>query len=173
MTPVQLSYRIVSPAMKKHIPLYLLILLLLPQLSFGWQGKVVGISDGDTITVMHNGKGEKIRLYGVDCPEKHQDFGNKAKKFTSNMVFGKIAEVEPVTTDRYGRTVGLVSVNGKNLNEELIRNGFAWVYTKYCNKAFCTKWYTYQDESRQKKIGLWSMPNTVPPWEFRRETAGD
>jgi len=155
--------------MKKHIPLYLLILLLLPHLSFAWQGKVVGVSDGDTITVMHNGRGEKIRIYGVDCPEKHQDFGNKAKQFTSNMVYGKIAEVEHVTIDRYGRTVGLVSVNGKSLNEELIKNGFAWVYTKYCDKPICNQWYKYQEEARQKKLGLWSMQNPVPPWEYRRE----
>ena len=155
--------------MKKHIFLYLLILLLLPQLSFAWQGKVVGVSDGDTISVMHNGKDEKIRIYGVDCPEKHQDFGQKAKKFTSSMVYGKMVEVEPVTTDRYGRTVGLVSVNGKSLNEELIKNGFAWVYTKYCSKPICRAWNTYQDQARMNKAGLWSMPNPVPPWEFRRK----
>ena len=155
--------------MKKHILSYLLILLLLPQLSFAWQSKVVGISDGDTITVMHDGRGEKIRIYGVDCPEKHQDFGQKAKKFTSTMVYGKAVEVEPIDTDRYGRTVGMVSVNGKSLNEELIRNGFAWVYTKYCNKPFCRAWNTYQDQARKNKVGLWSMPNPVPPWEFRRE----
>jgi endonuclease YncB( thermonuclease family) len=155
--------------MKKHIFLYLLILLLLPQLSFAWQGKVVGVSDGDTITVMHAGKGEKIRLYGVDCPEKHQDFGQKAKQFTSNMVYGKTVDVEPVTTDRYGRTVGLVSVNGKSINEELLKAGLAWVFTRYCDKPCCKQWYKYQEEARQRKVNLWSMPNPVPPWEFRRE----
>ena len=85
------------------------------------------------------------------------------------MVYGKIVEVEPVTTDRYGRTVGMVTVNGKSLNEELIRNGFAWVFTRYCDKPFCNQWYKYQDEARQRKVNLWSMPNAVPPWEFRRE----
>ena len=169
LTPVQLSYRIVAITMKKHIFLYLLILLLLPQLSFAWQGKVVGVSDGDTITVMHAGKGEKIRLYGVDCPEKHQDFGQKAKQFTSNMVYGKTVDVEPVSTDRYGRTVGLVSVNGKSINEELLKAGLAWVFTRYCDKPCCKQWYKYQEEARQRKVNLWSMPNPVPPWEFRRE----
>ena len=155
--------------MKKQILFCSLILLLLPQLSFAWQGKVVGVSDGDTITVMHAGKGEKIRLYGVDCPEKHQDFGQKAKQFTSNMVYGKTVDVEPVTTDRYGRTVGLVSVNGKSINEELLKAGLAWVFTRYCDKPCCNQWYKYQEEARQKKQGLWSMPNPVPPWDFRRE----
>ena len=155
--------------MKKHILSYLLILLLLPQLSFGWQGKVVSVSDGDTITVMNNSRVERIRLYGVDCPEKHQDFGNRAKQFTSNMVFGKTVDVEPIDTDRYGRTVGLVKVNGKSLNEEIIKNGFAWLYSQYCHKPFCNTWYRYQEEAKQKRIGLWSMPNPVPPWEFRRE----
>ena len=120
---------------------YLILLLILPSLSWAWQGKVVGISDGDTITVSHNNRGEKIRLYGIDTPEKRQDFGNKAKQFTSNMVFGKSVEVEPVTKDRYGRTVGLVYINGQCLNEELVRAGFAWVYIKYCKKAICTDWH--------------------------------
>jgi micrococcal nuclease len=77
-----------------------------------WQGKVIGVSDGDTITVMHNGKGEKIRLYGVDCPEKAQDFGQKAKQFSSDMVFGKTVDVESVVADKYGRTVGIVRIEG-------------------------------------------------------------
>ena len=77
-----------------------LFLIITSTQCYAWQGKVVGVADGDTITVMHIGKGEKIRLYGVDTPEKQQDFGQKAKKFSSDMVFGKVAEVTPVTTDR-------------------------------------------------------------------------
>lgn len=101
-----------------------------------WQGKVVGVADGDTITVMHDGRGEKIRLYGVDCPEKNQNFGMKAKQFTSGMVFGKMVDVEPVVTDRYGRTVGLVKIDGKYLSEEIIKAGLGWVYTRYCYISF-------------------------------------
>jgi micrococcal nuclease len=69
-----------------------------------WSGKVVGVTDGDTITVLHDRQPEKIRLWGVDCPEKGQDFGTKAKQATSIMVFAKVVEVEPMTIDRYGRT---------------------------------------------------------------------
>ena len=87
---------------------------------YAWQGKVVEVVDGDTIDVIHNGIKERIRLFGVDTPEKRQDFGKKASLFTSDMVSGKTVEVTPVTTDRYGRTVGLIYVNGKCLNEELV-----------------------------------------------------
>jgi endonuclease YncB( thermonuclease family) len=135
---------------------------------YAWQGKVVGVADGDTITVMHNGKGEKIRLYGIDTPEKRQDFGQKAKKFTSDMVFGKVVEVTPVTTDRYGRTVGLVYVEGKCMNRELVKSGFAWVYRKYCDKPICKEWLKLEGEVKKYGWGLWSKLNPTPPWEFRR-----
>jgi len=147
--------------------LYLISMLILPSLSFAWQGKVVGISDGDTITVLHNNTGEKVRLYGIDTPEKRQDFGNKAKQFTSNMVFGKSVEVESVTKDRYGRTVGLVYINDQCLNEELVRAGFAWVYIQYCKKAICSDWSRLEAATKANKIGLWSHSNQIPPWEFR------
>jgi len=151
-----------------HLFILFITVLAISTNLFAWQGKVVGACDGDTITVLHDGKGEKLRLYGVDCPESHQDFGQKTKKFTSSMAYGKIADVEPVTTDRYGRTVALVKVEGKSLNEELLKAGLAWVYTKYCNKPFCSQWKKLEDQARQNKTGLWTMPNPIPPWEFRR-----
>ena len=151
----------------RRIFFYLISVLILPSLSWAWQGKVVGISDGDTITVLHNNKGEKVRLYGIDTPEKRQDFGNKAKQFTSNMVFGKTVEVEPVTKDRYGRTVGLVYINDQCLNEELVRAGFAWVYIQYCKKAICADWGRIEAAAKANKTGLWSHSNPIPPWEFR------
>ena len=118
----------------KHYKIVILLLLfiILPVLSWAWSGNVVGVADGDTIEVMHDGKGEKIRLYGIDCPEKKQDFGQRAKKFTSQKVFGKVVEVEQIDTDRYGRTVALVYLGNKySLNEALIASGYAWVYKKY------------------------------------------
>jgi len=141
------------------------ILFSIPSLA--WEGKVVGISDGDTIRVMHEGKGERVRLYGVDCPEKGQDFGQKAKMFTSNMVFGKGVEIKAVTQDRYGRTVGFVYLGSRCLNEELIKSGFAWVYRKYCDKPICDQWRKMEENAKASKIGLWSQPNPIPPWEFR------
>ena len=133
-----------------------------------WSGLVVGISDGDTITVLHEGKGEKIRLYGIDTPEKGQAFGKKAKQFTSKMVYGKTVEVEAKDTDRYGRTVALINVGGQSVNEELIKNGYAWVYRKYCVESFCEDWLNFEIIARYGKIGLWSEPNPIPPWEYRK-----
>ena len=132
-------------------------------------GKVVSVADGDTITVLDSSNTQhKIRIYGIDCPESHQDFGQKAKQFTSDMVFGKMVEVRVMDTDRYGRTVGIVNIGGKCLNEELVKNGMAWFYGQYCKSPFCSQWSQYQEEARNKKIGLWSMQNPVPPWDFRR-----
>jgi len=134
-----------------------------------WSGKVVGISDGDTITVLHKGKGEKIRLYGIDTPENHQAFGKKAKQFTSDLVYGKIVEVETKDIDRYGRTVGLVYINGESLNEALIKNGYAWIYRKYCKEDFCKDWLNFESTAREGRVGLWSDLNPIPPWDFRRK----
>lgn len=78
------------------------ILFIIPAVSLAWQGKVVKVSDGNTIEVLHNGIAEKIRLYGIDCPEKKQDFGERAKQFTSGRIFSRIVEIDPVTRDRYG-----------------------------------------------------------------------
>jgi micrococcal nuclease len=153
----------------KRFSMWLYILFLfIPALSNAWEGKVVGISDGDTIQVMHRGKAEKIRLYGVDCPESHQDFGEKAKQFMAAMAFGKVADVKSIDTDRYGRTVGVVDINGKTVNEELIKAGYAWFYNQYCKESFCSKWQMHQEDAKNKKIGLWSMKDPTPPWEFRR-----
>jgi len=75
--------------------------------------------------------------------------------------------VSPVTTDRYGRTVGLVYTDGKCLNEQLIKSGFAWLYKQYCNQSMCSDWQRLEQAARDGKPGLWSMPSPVPPWEYR------
>ncbi len=151
----------------RKIFLCLLLLLIFPGLLWAWSGKVLGVADGDTITVLHNGKGERIRLYGIDTPEKRQAFGKKAKQFTSDMVYGKTVEVKPKDTDRYGRTVGMVSVNGESLNEALIKAGYAWVYRKYCKADFCEDWLFIESLVRGHKVGIWSEPDPQPPWDFR------
>jgi endonuclease YncB( thermonuclease family) len=132
-----------------------------------WSGLVVGVPDGDRITVLHEGKGEMIRLYGVDTPEIGQAFGKRAKQFTSDAVYGKTVNVEAKDKDAYGRTIGMVTVDGKSLNESLIKNGLAWVYQKYCKAAFCEDWLNLEIVARYHKVGIWSEPNPIPPWEFR------
>ena len=118
---------------------------------------------------MHNGKPEKIRLYGIDTPESKQAFGTGAKNFTYAMVYRKSVNVEPVTTDRYGRTVGIVHVDGNSLSEELVKSGYAWVYDRYCKKDMCDKWKQLEEAARQSKTGLWSQDNPVEPWTYRKK----
>ncbi len=130
-------------------------------------GRVVGVTDGDTIKVMHNGKAEKIRLYGIDCPEKGQAYGMKAKQFTSGMVFGQDVTVKKHGRDRYGRTIGeVILYDGRSLNHELVAAGLAWWYRHYAPHD--GKLERLEAEARTAKRGLWADPNPVPPWQWRR-----
>ena len=133
------------------------------------QAKVIGISDGDTVKVLHEGKQIRIRLYGIDTPEKSQEFGNKAKQFTAERVFGKTVKVIPIDTDRYGRTVVLVQLLDDNgtLNEALVRYGYAWVYRKYFKADFCSAWLDHEQTAQASGRGLWADPDPIPPWQFR------
>ena len=92
----------------KYIGVVFLTVILFPSLLFAWDGKVVSVTDGDTIKVLRDGKQVKIRLAAIDCPEKGQPYGQAAKKFTANLVAGKVVKVWPTDTDRYGRTVAFV-----------------------------------------------------------------
>jgi endonuclease YncB( thermonuclease family) len=131
-----------------------------------FSGKVVGVSDGDTITVLRERTPVKVRLYGIDCPESGQDFGSRAKLFTSELVFGKVVTVIPHDTDRYGRTVAdVVLPDGRSLNQELVKAGLAWWYRKYAPNIGTLS--QLEREARDAQRGLWSQPNPVPPWEWR------
>jgi micrococcal nuclease len=154
---------------KNSLTLALILLLSLPSLSWAWSGKVVGVIDGDRITVLHDGKEEVIRLWGIDCPEKGQDFGTEAKQATSSLVCGKIVEVEPREVHSYRQTVAVVTVGGTVVNEHLVRHGLAWVVIEYCERPVCEKWKQLEIEAWARKRGLWADPIPVPPWEFRRE----
>jgi len=153
--------------------IFALAMVLLASASWAgepYQAKVVGISDGDTIKVLHNGKQVRIRLYGIDTPEKRQAFGNRAKKFTVSRVAGKTVSVTPMDIDRYGRTVALVQSPDDTitLNETLVRNGYAWVYRKYCKVDFCSDWLSHEQKARSQRVGLWTDPNPIPPWQYRK-----
>lgn len=146
----------------------LLSLLALPAAAFPWIGQVVNVSDGDTITVRReNGPQAKVRLYGIDCPEKAQPYGQKARELTASMVAGRTVDIQEKDVDRYGRTVGVVTVDGANLNESIVRNGFAWVYPQYCKESFCSDWSRLESEAKQQGRGVWSDPHIVPPWDWR------
>ncbi len=113
---------------------------------------------------------ERIRLHGIDCPEKRQAFGKRAKQFTSTLVFGNTVTVQVLDRDRYGRTVGVVLLpDGRSLNHELVRAGLAWMYRRYTNDQSLSD---LEEEARVARRGLWADPHAVPPWEWRMVSQG-
>jgi endonuclease YncB( thermonuclease family) len=130
-------------------------------------GKVVGVSDGDTLTVLTEGnKPVKVRIFGIDAPESSQPFGTKSKQFASDMAFGKSVTVEKTGEDRYGRTLGVVRVGDKSVGLESVRSGLAWWYRQYAPSSMKIK--AAEAEARLAKRGIWSEPNPTAPWEYRR-----
>jgi len=133
-----------------------------------FEGKVVAIKDGDTYDVLFNGKAQTVRLAHVDCPEKKQAFGSKAKLFASNLCFGKIVIVSSEgKKDRYTRLIAEILLqDGRNVNKELVKNGLAWHFKKYSdNKDYAD----LEFEARNNKIGLWRDSNPIAPWDWRRK----
>ena len=130
-------------------------------------GKVIGIQDGDSITLLLDNQEQlKVRLEGIDCPEKKQDFGNVAKQFTSDMVFSKEVYLHKTGNDRFGRVLGFIILPANtNLNEELLKAGLAWHFVKYNSSPRLSQ---LESNARSQKIGLWQMPNPIPPWDFRK-----
>jgi micrococcal nuclease len=143
------------------------LFLLVPSLCRAWQGKVVAVAEGDTLTVLHDGKKEQVRIYGIECPKKQQDSFQKAKEFTSALVSGKILEIEPMEKDRFARTLAMVTADGNNLNRELVKSGLAWVYTQDCRRPECRELLELEKQAKLGRIGLWAASNPIPPWDFK------
>lgn len=130
-------------------------------------GRVVRVTDGDTIVLLTENKEQvKIRLDGIDCHESSQDFGARAKQTTSDLCFNKEVRVEKTGEDRYGRTLGFVYVGDVCVNKELLKQGMAWHY-KYFNKD--PELARLETEAIKAKVGIWSQPNPIAPWDFRRK----
>lgn len=133
-------------------------------------GRVVGISDGDTLKVLTADKMQvTIRLEGIDCPEKAQSHGDKAKTALSDLTFGKTVTVKKTGQDRYGRTLALIYVGDLHVNDKMVSEGWAWQYVKYNCEERVAK---LEKEARQAKKGLWAVANPIPPWEFRARQKG-
>lgn len=146
---------------------YLLLLLLLFPcfVKADFTGKVVGVSDGDTITVLRGHEQVKIRLSDIDAPEKKQAFGDKSKQSLSNLCFGKAATLSEKGIDRYRRTLARVHCEGIDANADQVRRGMAWVYRKYAPKD--SPLYAVESEAKAVRRGLWADAEPVPPWEWR------
>lgn len=148
--------------------LVLTIALFFPSFGYSFAARVVKVADGDTLTaVTEDNKTLKIRLFGIDAPEKKQDYGQKSQKALSGMINRKDIDVEIVAGDKYGRFVGIIYLGNKIINEEMIKRGHAWVYQRYCTKPECRKWVDLEEEARSKRKGLWKDSDPLPPWEFR------
>ncbi len=149
-------------------PITLIVILLLfttSLFSLSITGKVVSVQDGDTIEILSNKQTYRIRLNGIDCPEKKQDFGNRAKQYTSDHCFGKTITARIIDKDRYGRYVADVFLtDGKVLNEELVQSGLAWHYKQYSKSRLLA---SLENEARANKRSIWSQNNPIPPWEYR------
>lgn len=136
------------------------------------EGRVVGVADGDTITVLDNTKTQyKIRLAGIDAPEKSQPFGNVSKKSLSDLVYGKPVTIDYTKQDRYGRLVGKVLHEGNDINYVQIQRGLAWFYRKYKSELSVADQSAYQraeEASQNQRLGLWTDTQPIAPWDYRK-----
>ena len=145
-----------------RLAVVLSLALLPPTIVFAdFSGQVVRILDGDTLEVLHNNRAERIRLSGIDCPEKGQAYGELAKHAASALVFGKEVMLLTYGKDKYGRTIADVLLpGGSNVNHELVKDGWCWWYRKYAPGN--TTLERLDAEARESRIGLWVEPNPIP-----------
>jgi micrococcal nuclease len=133
-----------------------------------FSGKVIAVADGNTLTVLHDGRREKVRLNGIDAPELSQAFGIKAMRRASTLALGKRVMVVPMGTDKRGRTVADVFLpDNRLLNHELVREGLAWWYKRYALGD--TVLEQLERDARKAKRGLWTDSDPLPPWKWRQQ----
>jgi endonuclease YncB( thermonuclease family) len=132
----------------------------------------VGIADGDTLTVLDaTNTQHKIRLTGIDSPEKKQPFGQVCKQSLSDLTYGHTVAVEANKLDRYGRVIGKVLVDGQDANLEQVRRGCGWHYKRYMNEQRLDDRLAYnaaEESARAGRVGLWADRDPVAPWEWRK-----
>jgi endonuclease YncB( thermonuclease family) len=129
-------------------------------------GKVVKVIDGDTFDLLIEKKTIRVRMFGIDSPERGQSYNVKAKEFTASVIAGKEINVSIHNKDRYGRFVCEVFLpDGTYVNAEIVKAGYAWHFVRYSNDPQLAK---AEDEARNDKRGLWQDSNPIPPWEYRK-----
>ena len=135
-------------------------------------GRVVGIADGDSLTLLDaTNTQHKIRLAGIDSPEKAQPFGQHCKQSLSDLAYNRLVQVETNKLDRYGRAIGKVLVDGRDVNLEQVRRGCGWHYKKYQNEQSLDDRLSYnaaEESARASRVGLWADYAPVPPWDYRK-----
>jgi len=156
--------------MKRVFALTLLCSILAASTAFSWTGQCVWVRDGDWLIVEHDGELVNVGLNGANCPKWGQPFALEAAQFTEKMVKGKTVEVRHERTTGRVRTFGAVSVEGKSLNEEIVKAGLAWWSQKYAPDD--TSLAEAQAQAVKNKIGIWSKPDPVPPWKWEKGKKG-
>ena len=154
------------------LTLSVLVVVCAPTLADTLSGKVVKVTDGDTITILKDNTQHRIRLQGIDAPERKQAFGNASRKHLATLVTGREVTVKWAKRDRYGRIVGLVIVDGHDVNLVQVTAGMAWFYRYYQKELSAENRKRYaqaEDQARANKKGLWQDKNPMPPWEWRRQ----
>ncbi len=131
------------------------------------KAEVIKVIDGDSIKVQSAKEKIEIRLYGIDAPEYDQPFAAHSKKYVKKKLQGKNVEIVPVDTDRYGRLVAIVRRGDKIINEQLLDQGLAWYYPKYCKKRICSSWKKTNKKAKKEKKNIWSEPSPVAPWKWK------
>ena len=174
--------------MNRLLSIIIITLLLLPTLVFAKdpirtiEGIVSKVSDGDTIHVTDPmGTKVKVRLYGIDAPETPkgnkktgriskpgQPYGEEAYRALNSKVYRKSIKLDIMAVDQYKRSVGIVWLNGKNINQEMVAEGYAWAYRQYLDRPHASEYIELEEQARSKRLGLWEQSNPQPPWEFRR-----
>lgn len=130
------------------------------------KGKVVSVADGDTVTIItDNNERVRIRLYGIDAPEKGQDFANKSREYLNDLCYGKRVSIDKKGVDQYNRVLGVIYIGDLNLNQEMVRTGLAWYYDYFVKDPHMEE---LEQIARQKKLNIWSMKNPIPPYEYRK-----
>lgn len=132
-------------------------------------GVVTKVIDGDSLLIRQGRNSYEVRLWGIDCPEYDQPYGGAARKMGTTLLRGKAVTVEAKSRDSYDRLVGVVYLGKINVNEELVRQGAAWVYGRYCREAVCDEWRNLEERAKSARLGLWGGKQPVPPWKWRRE----
>jgi endonuclease YncB( thermonuclease family) len=152
-------------------PTLLAFALSPPTLAYQLYGRVIGITDGDTVTILDERRIQhKVRLSGIDAPEQKQPFGDASKRNLSSLIFSRYVAVIYNKRDRHGRIVGKILLNGRDICLEQIRAGLAWHFKEYEREQSPEERRAYaeaEEEAHRARRGLWRDPFPIPPWEFR------
>jgi len=143
------------------------------------EGMVKAVYDGDTVLLVTREESRlKVRLYGIDAPETKkpdmpgQPFGEIAKRTLMYKIIGRRVTAEIVDIDQFKRAVAVIRYSGRDVNREMVAEGFAWAYRQYLQGAYASEYIGAEDRARSRRAGLWRDPNPTPPWEFRRALKG-